>query len=33
MTRFDVGDTSESTLPQTEEVGEPIKLTKKTYDR
>ncbi len=33
MTRFDIGDTSESTLHQTGEVGEPVKLTKKTYDR
>jgi len=33
MTRFDIGATSESTLHQTGEVGEPVKLTKKTYDR
>ena len=33
MTSFDVRDTSESTLPQTGQVGEPMELTKKTYDK
>jgi polyphosphate kinase 2 len=31
MTRFDISDTSESSLPKTKQVGEPIELTKKTY--
>jgi polyphosphate kinase 2 len=31
MTRFDISDTSESALPRTKQVGEPIELTKKTY--
>ena len=33
MTRLDIGDTSESTLPRPEDVGEPIELTKKKYVR
>jgi polyphosphate kinase 2 len=31
MTRFDISNTSESSLPKTKQVGKPIELTKKAY--